>query len=150
MLVLQGQAVEGGGLPYQLWCDPVRRLVLSTELSPLEAGVLKEIVPDLDTLLNQPVMAAPESPGEAGQQRLAFTLVELCQRQTLPVVLSIPDLQWAGASLELLRRFLRFIDPLPVLVIGNYRDDERPSLPDELPLMQVIKLNRLQLVKLPS
>ena len=40
----------------------------------------------------------------------AFTLIELCQRQTLPVVLLLEDLHWASASLELLRRFLRVID----------------------------------------
>ena len=44
-LVLQGAGVFGGGLPFQLWREPMRRLVLDTELDDLDAAVLKEIVP---------------------------------------------------------------------------------------------------------
>ena len=32
---------------------------------------------------------------------------------------------------------------LPLLIVGSYRDDERPLLPDELPQMQVMTLARL-------
>src|SRR5258707_1825583 len=52
-LVLRGQAVEGGGLPYQLWRDPARRLALSTSLTDLEAGIVKEVVPDIGALLER-------------------------------------------------------------------------------------------------
>ena len=40
-MVLRGQAVEGGGLAYQLWREPVRRLALAAdELSDMDAGIL--------------------------------------------------------------------------------------------------------------
>lgn len=85
-LVLRGQAVEGGGLPYQLWRDPLRRLVLSVALSDLEAGVLKPIVPDISTLLERDVPDAPELAGEAGQQRLAVTIADVIKRQPQPLL----------------------------------------------------------------
>ena len=142
-LVLRGQAVEGGGLPYQLWRDVVRRLVLSTELNDLEAGVLREIVPDIGQLLGRDVPDAPELTGTAGQQRLVFAIADVFKRQKQPVVLIVEDLQWATESLTVLRHLNGIVQPLPLLIIGNYRNDERPDLPDELPQMQVMALSRL-------
>lgn len=59
-LVLRGQAVEGGGLPYQLWREPLRRLLLHSSLSDLEAGIFKELVPDIAFLLGRWVADAPK------------------------------------------------------------------------------------------
>ena len=51
--VLRGQAIEGQGQPFQLWRAPLRRLALSVQLSDLEAGVLKSIIPDIETILKK-------------------------------------------------------------------------------------------------
>ena len=51
--VLRGQAIEGQGQPYQLWRAPLRRLALSVQLSDLEAGALKSIIPDIETILKK-------------------------------------------------------------------------------------------------
>lgn len=142
-MVLRGQAVEGGGFPYQLWRDPLRQLLIATEVSDLEASVLKELAPDIQTLLDRPVSDAQPLPGEAGQQRLALTLVELLRRQTTPVVLLLEDLQWSYESLVILQSLQRFVAEHTLLVIGNYRDDERPDLPEALPGIHVLKLPRL-------
>ncbi len=42
-----------------------------------------------------------------------------------PTILVLEDLHWAdGATLDVLRLLARRIDPLPVLVVATYRDDE--------------------------
>ncbi len=143
VIVVRGQGVEGGGLPYHLWRDVLRRLVLSIELSDMELGILKEIVPDIGQLLERDFPDPPELSGEAGQRRLALTVVEVFRRQAQPVLLLMEDLQWAEESRLLLNWLLGFVPELPLLVVGSYRNDENPDLPAKLPTMQVIALDRL-------
>jgi serine/threonine protein kinase/tetratricopeptide (TPR) repeat protein len=143
VLVLQGNGVAESHLPYHIWREPVRRLVLTSQLSPLEASVLKEIVPDIERLMGDSIPAAANLEGKAGQKRLATTIVQLLQQQTQPILFLFEDLQWAAESLEILREVTQAIRELPILVIGNYRSDERPELPNRLPEMQHIKLTRL-------
>ncbi|MCP4538622.1 MAG: hypothetical protein GY832_15925 [Chloroflexi bacterium] len=45
--------------------------------------------------------------------------------------------------MALLDRLTTGASDLPLLIIGTYRDDERPDLPDDLSGMQVLKLERL-------
>jgi tetratricopeptide (TPR) repeat protein len=144
VLVVRGQEVADGGLPYQAWRDPARRLCLNTALSDLEAGILKAIVPDIATLLERPIPDVPELPGPQGQQRLMLSLVQLFKRQTQPVLLLLEDLHWSADSLAPLRQMQAVRDQLPhLLMIGTYRDDERPSLPEELNGVSVLRLSRL-------
>ncbi|MBL8153934.1 MAG: tetratricopeptide repeat protein, partial [Anaerolineae bacterium] len=141
--VLRGQAVEGGGLPYQLWREPLRRLALTVEMSDLEAGILKPVVPDMAALLERDIPDAPELTGEAGQQRLALTIATVFERQPQPIALLLEDLQWSTESLEPLRQMNRFVGGLPLLLVASYRSDERPNLPDELRGTKVLTLERL-------
>ena len=46
-LVLRGQAVSEGGIPFQVWQGALRWLSLLAELDNVEASVLKEVVLDL-------------------------------------------------------------------------------------------------------
>lgn len=144
VLVVRGQGVEGGGLPYQLWRDIVPRLVLSVEVSDLEAGVLKAIVPNIDDLLERDVPDVPELTGKAAQDRLIFTISDLLKRQTQPMLVLLEDLQWMQQSLLPLQHVLTVMADLPLMVVGTYRDDDRPQLPSELPQMKVVKLKRLE------
>ncbi|NDJ33863.1 MAG: protein kinase, partial [Chloroflexi bacterium] len=141
--VLQGQGVSGSGQPFQLWRDPMRRLALRSDLSLFEAGVLKEIVPDIDDLLGQTVPKAPQVDARFAVPRLVQTILEVLRRQQAPVMLILEDLQWAEESLEPLRVLNRFAHAYPWLLLGSYRSDERPTLPDDLPGMQTIMLSRL-------
>jgi predicted ATPase len=142
-LVLRGQGVAEGGLPYQLWRDPVRRLILSTDLTDIEASILKEIVPDIGALRGRAVPDAPKLDGKAQQQQLSLTIADLFKRQKQIVLLLLEDLQWAAESLEPLKQLNRLVAGLPLLIISSYRDDERPDLPQELPEMQAVRLGRL-------
>jgi predicted ATPase len=142
VLVLQGQAVEGFGIPYQLWRDAIRVLLLSTEVEELEASILKVIVPDLEELLGRLIPDPPELDGPAAQQRLNQTIIDIIKRQTRPMLLLFEDLHWSRLSLNPLRDLLEQVESLPVLVVGSYRDDERPELPEELSGIRLMRLER--------
>ena len=142
-LVLRGQGVVGGGLSYQLWRDPLRRLALTVDFSIQEAGILKPVVPDIDALLGRDVPDALELGGQAGQQRLLSTIIGAFLRQRTPTLLILEDLHWASESLDVLGQLVPLVANLPLLIVGSYRDDETPELPDRLPGMRAIKLERL-------
>ncbi len=143
VLTGQGASSEAGGQPYQYWRAPIRRLALTTPLDDLAAGVLQEIVPDIADLLDRPVPPAPVLPGEAARQRLFVEIARLFRQQPGPVLLVMDDLHWATESLEPLRWLVRQLESLPLLVIGSYRQDDAPNLPERLPGMTPIHLHRL-------
>lgn len=142
-LVLRGQATEGSSLPYQLWREPLRRLALATEVTELEASVLKSIVPDIATLFGREMPDAPTLSGAEGLQRLIWVVTSLLRRQTEAVVLLLEDLQWAEESLALLAAVVRLTADSPLLIVGNYRVEERSQLPSEVPGAHFLPLGRL-------
>ena len=103
-IVVRGQAVEGGGLPYQLWREPIRRLILSIQVDDFAAGVLQEVIPDIATLLERDIKPVPQLDRTAQQQRLIATIVDVFKQQTQPVLLILEDLQWATEGLDLLKQ----------------------------------------------
>lgn len=144
--VVRGQAIAEGGLPYHLWRELLRRMVLMVDLDEPDLSVLKEIVPDLDTLLNRPIPHYPNAHDRITFQKRLFSAVEAVFRKTLsvmPVLLIAEDLQWASESLTLLKEVSQLAFDHPLMVIGVYRDDERPNLPSELPDFNHIALKRL-------
>lgn len=142
--VLRGTAIAEGGALYQIWRDPLRWMTLTTPLDDLEAGVLKLLVPDMESLLERPVPDAHELEPEAMRERLLHTLETVFERQGEPMIIMLEDLHWArDESLEVLNRLSRIVKGLPVWIIGSYRDDERPELASLLPEMQVMPLQRL-------
>lgn len=142
-LVLRGQGVHGGGVPYQLWREPVRRLLLTTEVDDLDAGILKEFIADIEQLLGHSVPDAVEVAGTAHQERLVAVVASLFRHLTQPVVLLLEDLQWAVESLEILKVLNQMVSDLPLLIVGSYRQDERAALPQDLPGMTLLPLGRL-------
>ncbi len=141
--VLRGQAVEGGGLLYQVWREPLRRLALSTPLGDLEASILKEIVPDIGALQGREVPDAPSLDSRDAQVRLLRAIVGAFRAQQQPILLLLEDLQWANESLEVLQYLQPFVPKLPLLIVGSYRYDKSRDLPAQLPQMQIIRLERL-------
>lgn len=144
-MVLRGQAITEGGLPFQIWRDAVRRLVLEVTPTDADASILKSIVPDIGKLLEREIPDAPELPGMASRQRLIMAMIELFNQRLEPIVLLLEDLQWAEEGLMPIQQMLAVQDQLShVLVIGTYRDDERPDLPEALEGARVLKLDRLK------
>lgn len=167
-LVLRGQAVREGGSPFQVLREPVRWLAVLDEPSDAEIGVLRPVVPDLGVVLGRVVEpaapagtaqdtladpgaarsrpVAPGAPLEAGAifARLLDTLEDLFARQAQPVVLLLEDLQWAGGeALLAIRRLARLAQRRPLLLLGAWRDDELPALPEQVPEAEVLRLSRL-------
>lgn len=139
---LRGQANREGGAPYQVWRDVLRRLCLHVNLSPLEAGVLKPLVPDIERLMGHPVPDAPDLDAEATQRRLLNVVESVLRRVQRPLVLILEDLHWAGAGLGLLHYLTVGLIKSPVLIVASYRDDEYAELPQRLPAMQLMNLQR--------
>lgn len=143
-LTLRGQAVTEGSMPYQVWREPLRRLALASDLDDREAGIFKSVIPDIDLLLNREIQEAPALDPQANQNRLFAVLLDVLKRQPQTVVMILEDLQWAGSeNLALLTQLQRQISELPLLILCSYRDDERLDLPDQLPGLKVLRLNRL-------
>jgi predicted ATPase len=142
-LVLHGQGIAEGGITYQMWRDPLRRLVLSTNLDVMDASILKQIIPDIGVLLEREIADAPELEGSAGQQRLLEVIGKLFHQQSQPMVLLMEDLQWAVESLDVMNYLSSITGEMQLLIIGNYRDDEAPDMPERLKEAQAIKLERL-------
>lgn len=143
-MVLSGQAISEGGLAYQVWRSPLRRLALTVSLSPDEACILKFIIPDIADLVGYTVDDPLETNDDARRrlmQVIEQVLVRSAQKQ--PLVLILEDLQWATESLSLLQTVIQLITDTPMMILATYRDDERPDLPDDFPAMQTISLARL-------
>jgi len=146
VMVVRGQAITEGGLPYHLWRELLKRMVLMVDIDDQDLSVLKEIVPDLPTLLERDIADYPNADDRITFQKRLFSAVEEVFRKTLsvmPVLLIAEDLQWASESLTLLKEVSQLAFDHPLMVIGVYRDDERPNLSSELPDFNHIALNRL-------
>lgn len=143
VMALRGQAVSEAAAPFTLFQDALRRLVLQTTLSDFEASVLATLVPDLSELVGYSVSPAPTIEPIAARNRLFKVIEDVFKRQEKPVLLVLEDLQWATDSLNVLKQLATVVHQLPILIVANYRDDERPQLPTELPQAKVIKLERL-------
>ncbi len=141
-LVLRGQAIDSG-VPYQVWRNAVRRLILSTEMEDFELSVLREIAPDVEELVGREIPPVPDIGERAGVQRLAAAVTALFQDQNRPVVLLLEDLHWAYEGLDILEYMLQNIDGLQLLIVGTYRNEEMPELPRRLPKARVVTLDRL-------
>lgn len=144
--VWQGQAVSEGGQPAQLWRDIFLWLLLVAEPNDAEVAVLQPFVPQGEALLDRNIPPAPPLAASAAQERLCVVVVTLLQRVATrqPIVLLLEDLHWAGSlSLAILTKVMQEIGSMAVLVVGNYRNDEQPTLPQQLPSATLLPLNRL-------
>lgn len=143
VLVLRGQGMSGGGLSYQLWREPMRRLALSIDLSDFEASVLKALVPDIGALIEREVEDLPELHSSAQHRRLALTILDVLRRIQKPTLLLVEDLQWTNESLRILSQVTPLAARLPLMIVGTYRDDDCPELPIPLPETRHVRLKRL-------
>ncbi|MEL7434103.1 MAG: AAA family ATPase, partial [Chloroflexota bacterium] len=141
--VLRGQSVTGGERRFYMWLDILRQLALMVDISDDEASILKTILPDLDTLLQRETPSERSLRGVQGQQLLVRTIVAVLTRYDKPLIILLEDLHWAGNSLDVLQQLSAQAQDMPYLIVGTYRDDERPDLPVHLSEMDVIRLSRL-------
>ncbi|GAB4512008.1 MAG: hypothetical protein OHK0046_10910 [Anaerolineae bacterium] len=142
-IVLRGQGVEGGGKPHQLWREAVRLLLLAVKTTDQEAALLRDIVPDIEQLLNRRIISSSRVEGQTRQQMIVDLIVDLFKRNTQPLVLLVDDLHWATISLLPLKQLIKIVGTLPLLILGSYRSDDHPYFYGKLPEMNIIPLDRL-------
>ncbi|MBK8023461.1 MAG: protein kinase [Chloroflexi bacterium] len=143
MQVLVGQGLETGGAPYQYWRMPLRQLVLNTTPRRVDAAPLAQIIPDLEALTNQPIRPLPIDPGRR-QEELVNAIRALFNAQDKPTLLILEDLQWARESLIPLRALVELSPHAPLLILGIYRSDEAPEMPQRVPGARTLLLERFE------
>lgn len=154
--VVIAHAIKEGGTPFYLWEDIFKRVMLLVATTPntenlRHASVLKPIVPDIGTLYEPPLNISdpPFLEPNAARERLIETVDTLLDRLSIAgisLLICLEDLHWLSSeSLNLLQHLQDELVSLPVLIIGSYRDDERPHLPQELPKAIHISLKRMSL-----
>jgi len=146
-IVMRGQAVNIGAQPYQMWQHVLRWLcLLDDALGDEDVALLKAFIPDVDGLFMREVahVKAAKISAKAMRSRMLVLVERILRQVDHPVVMMFEDLHWAGAeSLSALAQLSEWVPNLPLLVIGSYRDDERPDLYQQLPAMRRMKLQRL-------
>ncbi|MEM7803182.1 MAG: serine/threonine-protein kinase, partial [Chloroflexota bacterium] len=110
-LVLSGQGIaQSGGLPYQLWRQPLRHLLIKDDIDAASASILAQIIPDIELLLNKTVQPLPSIDEKTKQERLNAKIADLFLKQTSPILLIFEDLQWAIESLNVFQHLLSTIN----------------------------------------
>lgn len=131
------------GSPYTAWSNAMDGLVRFVLAEPPEAqarwrsrfiealgasaGKLAALIPSLSRMLGRQPPAATLPPSEARERvyEAWARFLQVFHEFERPVVVFLDDLQWIdSASLELLERLVQRADPLPLLLIGAYRDNE--------------------------
>ncbi len=90
-------------------------------------GVIAELVPELDVLIDGPTAYDALPPLEASNRiHLAFQqLFMVLSRPEHPLLMFLDDLQWADvASLALIHKLLQVEELTHLLVVGAFRDNE--------------------------
>lgn len=140
-----GQAIDGAQAPYQIWREPLRALLLGVRgLTDTELSALSVLVPDAGRLLQRqiPPFIAPDP--TIARDAMFGAVMSLLAKQGTPLLLILEDLHWVGPeSQSLLERILPMTLRLPLLIVGSYRDDERPQLASELGDPEQLALKRL-------
>lgn len=144
--VLRGHATDDN-LPYMLWREPLRHMLLGVDVSAEDAAVLKPLVPDIDRLLERPVGDAPELDAADAHERLMATVcrlfVDYCAANRDGVLLILEDLHWATSSLHVLQALKPQLGALPLLIVCSYRNDDAPDLPERVGDCETLMLDRL-------
>ncbi len=150
--VLHGQAQPSAGVPFEVFIEVLRELAAYSVLDDQEAATLCSLIHDLPAVLERPIpeLSTQTSEGTGdpsaplNEQRLHSTIEALLLRWDEPLVIVLEDLHWIDpSSLKLLRRLSELAGTRPLLIVGTYRDDERPQLTTELALAQVMPLGRM-------
>ncbi|MEM9955649.1 MAG: protein kinase [Chloroflexota bacterium] len=146
-IVMRGQAVAIGSRPYEVWLSALRWLcLLDDDLSDSEIALIKQFIPDTGEIILRDtahITTATLSPDETQSQIIQLLNRVLGATQT-PILMLFEDLQWAdSASLQLLAQWTKQVEPLPIMILGSYRDDEKPKLHQQFADAQLLKLGRL-------
>lgn len=139
-LAVRGQALKEDNTLFQIWREPLRRVLLEElPLSAESRANLTEIFPQT----GQSSPATPDKATNSKRQAVTKAIIDVFSAVNMPTLLMLEDLHWASADIEIIRQLAEATKNHPLLIIGTYRDDEMPYLPEDLPNAALLKLNRL-------
>jgi serine/threonine protein kinase/tetratricopeptide (TPR) repeat protein len=142
--VAEGQSTAEGTYLYQEWLPLLRSLCLRVEMTDEEAAILKGLIPEISDLLGRPIPDPPAISPDTAVTHLAKGIVALLRRQPKALLLLFEDLHWGRQeSLALLAEIARTSRELPFMLVGTYRSDEKPQLPQMFSTLAVLPLGRL-------
>jgi len=143
-LVVRGQSSNEGRLAYQMWRPLLRWLTLLSTPGDDDLKVLVALMPDMALLTGVTVHEQTTIDPAKAQNTIVHLLERLLRQHGQPLVIILEDLHWASSeSLSLLELVSRLARSLPLMIVGSFRDDERPDLPNALAEMELLRLNRL-------
>ena len=143
---VRGHALSNNNISYQLWRDPVRRMILHTTVSDIDARILKEIVNDIERLLNRDVNDPESLDGDKHRERMQASILNLFNDIHFPLLLILEDIQWEQNSIDTLNRLSTILKDKSILLVVTYRQDEAPNLAETMPDFKLLSLKRLRRV----
>ena len=144
VIVLRGQAIGDEDFAFQIWREPIRRLLLLTHIQDDETAILKPIIPDVDNLIGRSISTIDTKGSTSYLDQLKSVIAKIIRRQNRPVMLILEDLQWAEESIEILDTLNSMVGTLRILIVATYRTDENAALSEKLPGMKTMNLARLK------
>jgi eukaryotic-like serine/threonine-protein kinase len=141
--VFEGGAVEQAASPYQVFQTVLLQLAVCVPPTPLEAAVLAHVVPRLSSVVDVPAAPLVSLDPSAVGDRLSAAMKSMLSRLDQPWVAVLEDLHWMTSEDLRLLRDLVGVSAGSAAVVGTYREDERPTLPEELGVNEVLRLSRL-------
>jgi tetratricopeptide (TPR) repeat protein len=144
--VVRGTALQDGSLTYQLWRGIVPHLLLEDlSIRPEDLALLREIVPNIDLLLDV-TLDAPRVDLHASI--LESLIVEMFRRREQPILVLLEDVQWAHDQWGILRNIMEASRGLPVMFLATFRTDDVYDLPQQIPFANPIYLNRFSIAEI--
>ncbi len=140
-VVLSGAAEEAAAAPYSAFKSAALRLALLVPLDDLEMSTLKTVFPDIASVLRRRDPQVETDP-QTLPERLPECLAGLVRRYGKPVMLALEDCHNLKEELPILRKLSAAARDLPLLIVGSYRSEERPSLPQEFPEATMLQILR--------
>lgn len=141
-LVLRGQHSPNASIPLAAWQAPVQHLLLHSNTTELQIGVLQRLIPSLGRLLN--LKPLPTAPDTYSIEQLRRTIVALFQELSQPTLLLLEDLHHADDSLQLLAELAEHVVEMPLVIVATYRSDEQPALHENVHHLRHLLLERLR------
>ena len=141
---VRGNGVSENPIPYQLWREPIRRMILHSHVTDIDARILKDIVNDIERLLDHEIEDAEQLDGDKYRERMQASILNLFNDVQFPLLLILEDIHWAPNSIDTINRLATIIQDKPIMVIATYRQDEAPQLAEQLSDFQLLELRRLR------
>lgn len=141
---VRGHALSDNSIPYQLWQDPVRRMSLHTPVPDIDASILKDIINDIDRLLDREIADPEVLDGDKQRERIQAAILNLFNDIPFPLLVILEDIQWDLSSVDTLNRLATIVQDKSIMLVLTYRQDEAPELAENLSDFDMIELNRLE------